>query len=225
MQRGLRKFPNDLTGMTFGRLTVVGRSPVSSSGQEANRAQWHSVCDCGRATISPRYNLTSGKATSCGCFAAEIASANAIARTGYRKLDARTRSAEYGAYRTMLSRCHNSNSTGYHKYGARGVVVCDRWRGSFDAFLEDMGSKPSRAHSLDRFPDQSGNYEPGNCRWATAIEQGRNRRNNRLTEVQAAEIRSRREAGEKLRSIAQAFGVHLSLVSLIARGKAWAPVR
>jgi hypothetical protein len=79
----------------------------------------------------------------------------------------------------MLSRCYLETTVGFSEYGGRGITVCDRWRSNFAAFLEDMGERPSKAHTLDRI-DPNGNYEPGNCRWATKREQSLNRRNNRL---------------------------------------------
>lgn len=75
----------------------------------------------------------------------------------------------------MLTRCFNPKATRFENYGGRGIAVCDSWRNSFEAFLADMGRKPSPAFSLDRI-NNDGNYEPGNCRWATASEQAFNRR-------------------------------------------------
>lgn len=74
----------------------------------------------------------------------------------------------------MHSRCSNPNATGYDRYGGRGIVVCPEWH-SFEVFLSDMGFKPSPGHSIDRI-DNDGNYEQDNCRWATRIEQQRNKR-------------------------------------------------
>jgi hypothetical protein len=79
----------------------------------------------------------------------------------------------------MIQRCYDANSTAYPYYGATGVMVCERWRTSFQNFLDDMGER-SEGKTIDRFPNAAGNYEPGNCRWATAREQSNNRRNNRL---------------------------------------------
>lgn len=90
---------------------------------------------------------------------------------------------EYMVWASMIARCENPNTSNYLYYGGRGITVCRRWRESYTAFLEDMGSRPSNAHSLDRFPDQAGNYEPGNCRWATRKEQCRNRRGNQLITI------------------------------------------
>jgi len=80
----------------------------------------------------------------------------------------------------MIKRCTNPNTKGYSNYGGRGIKVCERWLHSFENFLADMGPKPSPAHSIDRYPDNNGNYEPKNCRWATRTEQSFNKRTNRL---------------------------------------------
>lgn len=83
----------------------------------------------------------------------------------------------------MLARCYTKSASGYRYYGARGVKVCDRWRSSFAAFLEDMGSAPSNEYSLDRFPNKKGDYEPGNCRWATDEQQNRNSARVNIIEI------------------------------------------
>ena len=81
----------------------------------------------------------------------------------------------------MLQRCLNPKNTNYRHYGGRGIIVCQRWKDSFAVFAEDMGQRPSARHTIDRV-DVNGNYEPGNCRWATAKEQARNTRANRMIE-------------------------------------------
>lgn len=84
---------------------------------------------------------------------------------------------EYVAWKAMRRRCYQPRSPHFEDYGGRGIAVCEHWK-DFLAFLADMGQRPSPRHSLDRFPDNNGNYEPGSCRWATSAEQGSNKRNN-----------------------------------------------
>lgn len=87
---------------------------------------------------------------------------------------------EYRVWQNMLNRCRNPSHPEYPNYGGRGITVCERWRNSFENFLADVGVRPSRAYELDRYPSNDGNYEPGNCRWATRQEQCRNTRSNRV---------------------------------------------
>lgn len=89
--------------------------------------------------------------------------------------------SEYRAWQCMRLRCFNPENEAYPDYGGRGITVCDRWKDDFLAFLADMGPKPGPEYELDRI-DNDGNYEPGNCRWATRSENDRNRRSNRWVE-------------------------------------------
>jgi hypothetical protein len=86
---------------------------------------------------------------------------------------------EYIAWVHMVQRCEYAHHEFFQNYGGRGIRVCERWRQSYPAFLADMGRRPSPEHSLDRI-DYDGHYEPGNCRWATDLEQNRNRRSSRF---------------------------------------------
>lgn len=88
--------------------------------------------------------------------------------------------AEYRIWRSIKRRCLMPNEPAYPRYGGRGIIICDRWLESYEHFLADMGRRPSEDHSIDRFPDKNGNYEPGNCRWATEEQQQNNRNNNLL---------------------------------------------
>ncbi len=110
---------------------------------------------------------------SCGCLRIE-------AHTTHGATVNQQTTPEYRAWFGMKQRCYYKTHIQFKDYGGRGIRVCDRWRDSFENFLADMGPRPSRAYSLDRFPDMHGDYEPSNCRWATSSEQHRNRRNNRL---------------------------------------------
>ena len=103
---------------------------------------------------------------------------------------------EYNTLSGMIQRCTSPGNPAYHNYGGRGIAICPEWRESFVAFAQYVGEPPSNSHSLDRWPNRDGNYEPGNVRWATAKEQGRNRRGlieidylgRRMCLAEAAEI-------------------------------------
>jgi hypothetical protein len=92
-------------------------------------------------------------------------------------------SPEYKAWDSMKDRCYNQKNKNWHLYGGRGISVCDKWLNDFSEFLKDMGRRPTGMQSIDRI-DNNGNYEPLNCRWATALQQSRNRSNNRIVEYQ-----------------------------------------
>lgn len=128
-------------------------------------------------------------------------------------------SPTYSTWRATLSRCNNTKHREYRHYGAKGIVVCVRWH-VFDNFLADMGERPTGT-SLDRFPNRNGNYEPGNCRWATATEQQRNRDVVKLTVDLANEIMGRLEHGEKEEAVAARIGVSRGTVNAVRRGKIW----
>jgi len=85
------------------------------------------------------------------------------------------RSPEYTAWKNAKARCSNPKSARWNHYGGRGIRMCDEWLNSFEEFLSHVGERPSKKHSIDRYPDNDGNYEPGNVRWATPEEQARNR--------------------------------------------------
>ncbi len=95
---------------------------------------------------------------------------------------------EYTIWAGMIQRCYNPKGRHFHRYGGRGIIVCDRWRKSFVDFFADMGPRPSTKYSLDRYPNNDGNYEPGNVRWATPEEQANNRRDNKHIEFEGRSL-------------------------------------
>lgn len=142
----------DLTGTRVKTFTVLER--VSTVGQSL---RWLCRCDCGAAKILFGVHLRRGR-VGCECM-----------RT--RKTD----EALHTTWQSMMGRCHRTNDKSYANYGGRGISVCERWHDIYK-FVEDMGPKPPGT-SLDRI-NNDGNYEPGNCRWATNIEQQSNKRNS-----------------------------------------------
>lgn len=160
----------DLCGMRFGRLTVV-ELVITKRSNGSPRRSWRCLCNCGSETITTSHALKAGRSNSCGCFHIE-----AITKHGHSPFRPSDRSPTYKSWTSMISRCRNPNATGYTFYGGRGIKVCERWF-SFENFLADMGERPTNT-TLDR-KDPDGDYEPGNCRWATKREQQNNQRCNR----------------------------------------------
>lgn len=114
---------------------------------------------------------------------------------------------EYKAYTEMIGRCYNPNHPAYKRYGGRGIIVANRWKGIYYNFLEDMGRRPSNKHTLGRI-DNNGNYEPSNCRWETRREQNRNQSTTRLTMSKAREVRKLYATGGwTQRELARKFNV------------------
>lgn len=156
----------DLTGQRFGKMTVVGRAPHASK-----NAYWTLRCDCGNELVRAGVELRrrTYKHSSCRPCMIGYGLATRHGHTGGGH-----QSITYMSWRAMRSRCECPENVGFESYGGRGISICERWVGSFQAFLDDMGERPP-GHTLDRInPD--GNYEPSNCRWATPAEQVWNRR-------------------------------------------------
>lgn len=177
----------DLTGMTFGRLTAVKRiaAPYENT-------RYLCRCECGSEPTVLQTHLQRGNTKSCGC---QQGSANA-ARNKAAAKHGMWRTNEFAIWTSMLARCSEvAEPEKRSRYFDRGIRVCQRWADSFAFFYADMGPRPSKKHSLDRI-DNDGNYEPGNVRWATAVEQCTNKSNNVRYEVRG-EWLTAREIGDK----------------------------
>jgi hypothetical protein len=165
----------DMTEKVCGRLTVIERAEV---GMDHN-ARWRCLCECGKSVTISGSNLRRGTTRSCGCLQRQLAAvAIAERRTATHGMKG---TPTYKSWVNAKQRCGNPRYHKFESHGGRGISMCDKWSKSFEAFLEDMGVRPSGT-SLDRYPNNDGNYEPGNCRWATPVEQSSNTRTNVLVE-------------------------------------------
>ncbi len=156
----------NLIGHTYGRLFVFAEAPPSFAGGNPRRRSWVR-CRCGNELIAHNSHLTGGHTTSCGCFFRERLVKHALSRSRIYKIR-----------QGMIQRCTNPKGEQFYLYGGRGITVCDRWMLSFEAFLDDMG-QGKRGWTLERV-NNDGNYEPGNCVWATNAHQQRNKRTNHI---------------------------------------------
>jgi len=154
-----------MIGQRFHYLLVTEKLP---------NGYYRCTCNCGTERTVFGSNLKQGRTRSCGCWGRERFKV-------INKRHGMSRTPEHDTWAGIRHRCTNPKATNYENYGGRGIKVCDRWQ-VFENFFEDMGLRPSSKHSIDRI-DPNGDYEPGNCRWATLSEQANNKRSNVLLEL------------------------------------------
>lgn len=166
-------------GARFGRLTVIVRDMVSPQKRRKPRWWWLCQCDCGGQVSVTTSDLRAGVTRSCGC----------LQKENRRRSDCKHRThgmagtPEHHTWLNLKYRCLNPEAPNSKYYIEKGVTVYAEWVDSFERFFKDVGPRPTSKHSIDRYPDPNGNYEPGNVRWATPKEQARNRRNNSLLTI------------------------------------------
>lgn len=156
----------DITGQTFGRLTVIERD---FSRNDRGRAFWKCQCTCGNVITAHSYYIRSGGTQSCGCYKMD----KLLERSTSHNMRF---SSEYSVYCAMKARCYNPKNSHYHRYGGRGITICQEWLDDFMAFYNHIGPRPSLQHSIDRI-DNSLGYMPGNVKWSNSTEQANNKSN------------------------------------------------
>jgi hypothetical protein len=171
-------FVEDYIGKKINRWTIIKKIDSISKDKKNYRINVLARCECGTEKEVCFYNIAKENSKSCGCYSKEISSANykKINIEAGKELHGMTDSHTYNCWISMRSRCYITTNNRYYLYGAKGIIVCEEWKNSFNKFFIDMGKAPTKYHSIDRI-DSTKNYCKENCHWATPKEQSNNRTN------------------------------------------------
>lgn len=160
-------------GSKIGRWRILGPSRI-----EDGHRRWLCRCECGTERWVVGSRLANGRSRACGCQIRPSKTKHGERSRSPNGLRLQT-TPEYEAWINIKSRCYNPRRREWKHYGGRGIKICERWRNSYAAFLEDVGWRPHPSMVIDRI-DNNGHYEPGNVRWATGVQSANNKRNNRI---------------------------------------------
>lgn len=191
----------DLTGRTFGRLTVVSRAENSKGG----KARWLCRCQCGNECIVYSCSLKSGNTKSCGCFRKEENHKRAMTH-------GMSKSKLFTIWWAMICRCENENNKSYPNYGGRGICVCDEWHDSSAFFEWALNNGYSDGLSIERIDVDEG-YSPDNCKWITREKQAHNKRNNFMVDFEGEQ--------KRLVQLCEEYGIDYSTVYQRVRKLGW----
>ena len=185
----------NLKGLRLGRLTVIKKLGKTRTGGEYF---WKILCDCGRIKQVRSTSLTRDKRPTRCCGLAGCP----VKKEVFKKKHGMSGTSLYKCWVAMRQRCSNPDNQAFMNYGGRGIRVCERWNVSFLNFKNDIGERPSPEYSLDRYPDNNGDYKPGNVRWATKLQQNINQRKKAaLFNFTIGELKLEIERRERLQSL------------------------